>query len=153
MNIFSKYLATSNLQNSSFGTKVIRVCVVCLLFLSLLLNNLSATISISDNNSFAFQNVIKIESSSLNPNIKNLNSFSIQHSKFKNSEIITLNLEEIFELFETELDDFVESFSKDYKFYNNFIIKSITLDRFSLDQAKTIPLYILFHCLKIHLLS
>ena len=147
-----------NTQKVSFGTNSIKILTVVLLFLSLLINNLSATISINSIQTFSVQKsqssilVSDLSSNSLlDLSSNNLNKFNVNFVSIKQSEIKTPILNEIYEIFEIEIDDFLESFSKEYKFYNNFVFKSIEFDRFSLNQAKTIPLYILFQCLKIHL--
>lgn len=159
----------NEVSKKSYGFQSIRFIIVFVVFTTLIFNNLTVsltnnflTVSLTNNfeNINSTQNSINLDKYFANSNLKllhfrllnkNFSKIYLNHLNFKETGVITQKLNEIVEFYEVELDDFVDTFSKDYKFYNNFIIKSIDLDRFSLNHATTIPLYILFHCLKIQL--
>lgn len=150
----------NELSKKSYGFQSVRCFLVFVIFTTLIFNNLTVSLANNFENINSTQNSINLDKYFANSNLKflhfrllnkNFNKIYLNHLNFKETGFITQKLNEIVEFYEVELDDFLESFSKEYKFYNNFVFKSIEFDRFSLNQAKTIPLYILFQCLKIHL--
>lgn len=139
---------------------LLKSCVVVMLLLSLFINSFLGFVNFNESNYNSFTKFKSFNSSIQNSNSSsrisyfNYNFFklvNIEKSIFTNTFSLYLYLGEINELFELELDDFINCYSKDYKFYQNFIDNSYSIDKLLNNHSKIIPLYILFHCLKIHL--